>query len=104
MYLGIARSASFMGSCDIYPAPIVSPEFGWDREVTAPNGIIQDGKMRLWFHGVRVPNYWPWVIGYAEADFPLDWNYSVTGFSTNVIASPVLPARPVLPTRCMYTS
>lgn len=72
--IGIARSRSFIGEYDIYPRTIVSPSYGWDGEVTAPDGFIENGKIRLWFHGVKTPEYWPWVIGYAEADYPFNWN------------------------------
>lgn len=72
--IGIARSNSFNGDYEVYPKAIVSPKFEWDSEVTAPDGIVKNGKMRLWFHGVKEPNYWPWVIGYAEAKYPLNWN------------------------------
>ncbi len=71
--IGIARSTSFTGPYDIYPKAIVDPEFDWDSEVTAPDGFIEDGEMRLWYHGVKAPLYWPWVIGYSEANYPLDW-------------------------------
>lgn len=72
--IGIARSRSFTGPYEIFPEAIVSPEFEWDSEVTAPDGLVQDGKLRLWFHGVKEPDYWPWVIGYTEAPYPLKWN------------------------------
>ncbi len=72
--IGIARSNSFFGNYDVFPEAIVSPQFDWDNEVTAPDGIIQDGKVRLWFHGVKEPDYWPWVIGYTEAEYPMNWN------------------------------
>jgi len=71
--IGIARSTSFLGPYDIYPGEIISPETAWSTEVTAPDGIISDGKMRLWFHGVKEPAFWPWVIGYGEAAHPLKW-------------------------------
>ncbi len=71
--IGIARSKTFEGPYSIYPAAIVNPEFSWDGEVTAPDGIIEDGEMKLWYHGVSAPNYWPWVIGYSSAEYPLDW-------------------------------
>ena len=72
--IGIARSNSFLGNYEIFPETIIWPQFNWDNEVTAPDGIIEDGKMRIWFHGVKEPNYWPWVIGYTEAEYPLNWN------------------------------
>lgn len=72
--IGIARSNTFVGDYEVYPEAIVSPKFDWDSEVTAPDGIVKNGKMRLWFHGVKEPDYWPWVIGYTEAEYPLNWN------------------------------
>lgn len=71
--IGIARSVTFEGPYDIYPTEIVTPQYNWDSEVTAPDGIIENGKIRLWYHGVRAPLYWPWVIGYSEADYPMEW-------------------------------
>ncbi|MTB52076.1 hypothetical protein [Lewinella sp. W8] len=71
--IGLARSTNFSGPYDIYPQAIINPNDSWAGEVTAPDGIIEDGKLKLWFHGVQTPEYWPWVIGYAEADFPLNW-------------------------------
>ncbi len=71
--IGIARSTSFLGPYEIYPEPIVVPQFSWDSEVTAPDGILENNKMRLWYHGVKAPLYWPWVIGYSEAKYPLEW-------------------------------
>lgn len=72
--IGIARSTTFSEGYDIYPAAIVSPDYDWDSEVTAPDGLIEDGKMKLWYHGVKAPAYWPWVIGYSEAVYPLQWD------------------------------
>lgn len=71
--IGIARSTNFRGPYDIFPFAIVGPTFSWDGEVTAPDGLIKDGKMSLWFHGVKMPGYWPWVIGYCESSYPLAW-------------------------------
>ncbi len=71
--IGLARSKTFFGDFEVYPNAVIKPEFYWDNEVTAPDGIIQDGKLRLWFHGVKEPNYWPWVIGYEEQDYPFLW-------------------------------
>lgn len=71
--IGIARSQEFDGPYDIYNKPIISPNDDWNSEVTAPDGLIENGKLRLWYHGVKEPNYWPWVIGYSEAEFPLEW-------------------------------
>lgn len=73
MSIGVARSSVFSGGYEIYDRPIVEPAYAWDSEVTAPDVIIENGQMRLWYHGVVAPAYWPWVIGYSEAAFPLDW-------------------------------
>ena len=72
--IGIARAIDFTGSYDIYPETIISPASTWDSEVTAPDAIIENNKMRIWFHGVKAPAYYPWVIGYSEANYPLDWD------------------------------
>lgn len=71
--IGIARADNFAGPYEIYPEAIIRSNDSWGGEVTAPDGIIENGKMRLWFHGVEIPAYWPWVIGYSEATFPLNW-------------------------------
>lgn len=71
--IGIARALNFTDSYQVYPEAIVSPQFAWDSEVTAPDGLIEDGKLRLWYHGVKAPLYFPWVIGYSEAPYPLEW-------------------------------
>lgn len=71
--IGIARSSSFQGPYEIYSQAIISPNDSWGGEVTAPDGIIENGKMKLWYHGVETPTYWPWVIGYSEAVYPLNW-------------------------------
>jgi len=72
--IGIARALNFTDQYDIYPEAIVKPEFDWDSEVTAPDGIIENNTMRIWYHGVKEPLYFPWVIGYSEAEYPLIWN------------------------------
>lgn len=71
--IGIARSISFEGPYDIFPQFIVSPTSSENSEVTAPDAIIENGKMRLWYHSVDAPDFWPWVINYSEANYPLDW-------------------------------
>ncbi len=71
--IGLARSTNFQGPYEIYDQAIIRPNDAWGGEVTAPDGIFENGKMRLWYHGVETPQYWPWVIGYAEADYPLGW-------------------------------
>ena len=73
--IGIARSTRFTGPYEVFPETIVAPKFDWDSEVTAPDGFVENGKMHLWFHGVKVEGetFWPWVIGQTEADYPLNW-------------------------------
>ena len=71
--IGIAKASNFGGSYEVFPESIIRPNNSWGGEVTAPDGVIENGKMRLWYHGVETPLYWPWVIGYSEADFPLNW-------------------------------
>jgi predicted GH43/DUF377 family glycosyl hydrolase len=72
--IGIARSSSFTGSYDIYAGPIaIADALTWATEVTAPDGLIEDGKIKLWYHGVSEPTFWPWVIGYSESEFPIEW-------------------------------
>lgn len=72
--IGIARSKTFLGSYEIFPTAIATADsIPWATEVTAPDGFIEDGKMRLWYHGVSEPIFWPWVIGYSEGDYPIDW-------------------------------
>lgn len=72
--IGVARSVTFTGTYEVYSGPIATPAaLSWATEVTAPDGLIENGKMRLWYHGVSEPIFWPWVIGYSESDYPLDW-------------------------------
>lgn len=72
--IGIARSTTFLGNYDIYSEPIATANsLSWATEVTAPDGIIEDNKIRLWYHGVSEPIFWPWVIGYSERAYPFDW-------------------------------
>lgn len=71
--IGIARAKDFTDKYEVYPKEIMNPEFSWESEITAPDGIIENNTMRIWYHGVKAPLYFPWVIGYAEAEYPLDW-------------------------------
>lgn len=72
--IGIARSTTFLGKYEIYSEPIATPNgLSWATEVTAPDGLIENGKIRLWYHGVSEPDFWPWVIGYSEREHPFDW-------------------------------
>ncbi|MCI4669456.1 MAG: family 43 glycosylhydrolase [Bacteroidia bacterium] len=72
--IGIARSKSFESGYEVYPETIVPFGKGWKGEVTAPDGFIEDGKLKLWYHGAKRPLYLLWSIGFSEADYPLDWN------------------------------
>ena len=72
--IGLARSSTFIGTYEIYSEPIATSNLlPWATEVTAPDGLIEDGKMKLWYHGVSEPVFWPWVIGYSEANHPFEW-------------------------------
>ncbi len=71
--IGLARSSNFEGPYDVNPQAIVIPNLDWASEVTAPDGFIENGKFRIWYHGVAAPLYFPWLVGYAEADYPLEW-------------------------------
>lgn len=72
--IGIGRAVNFTDSYQIYPEAIVSPEYTWDSEVTAPDGIIDGNRIRLWYHGVQAPLYFPWVVGYSESAYPFEWD------------------------------
>lgn len=71
--IGMARARSFTDTYDIYPEAIIVPEYDWHSEVTAPDGLIEDGTLHLWYHGVKEPDYFPWVIGYATTKYPIAW-------------------------------
>ena len=72
--IGIARSTTFLGNYEVYSEPIATANsLSWATEVTAPDGLIEDGRIRLWYHGVSEPVFWPWVVGYSERDYPFDW-------------------------------
>jgi len=56
-----------------YGYPMIIKYQAASVELTAPDGLIENGKLRLWYHGVKAPLYFPWPVGYAEADYPLEW-------------------------------
>lgn len=69
--IGVARSATPFGPWDVNPQPIVS---GTANEfdaagVVAPSVLIEDGRVRMWFHGFGTDQ--TIRIGYAEAAWPL---------------------------------
>jgi predicted GH43/DUF377 family glycosyl hydrolase len=71
--IGVAKSDQPFGPWDVYPYPILVKEQNWESsEIVAPSVIIENGKVRLWYMGV-VGQFEDFSIGYAEADFPLEW-------------------------------
>ncbi len=71
--IGVARSDQPFGPWDVYPYPILVKDQSWESsEIVAPSVIIENGKVRLWYMGV-VGQFEDFSIGYAEADFPLEW-------------------------------
>lgn len=71
--IAMARSNAPFGPWEIYPDFIITPEFDWESgEVNAPSVIIEEELVRIWYAGV-IGNFAGSAIGYAEIDFPLDW-------------------------------
>jgi predicted GH43/DUF377 family glycosyl hydrolase len=71
--IGVARSDQPFGPWDVYPDPILVKELNWEsNKIVAPSVIIENDKVRLWYMGV-VGEFEDFSIGYAEADFPLQW-------------------------------
>ncbi len=71
--IGVAKSAHPFGPWDVYPNPILVKEYNWESsKIVAPSVIIENDKVRLWYMGV-VGEFEDFSIGYAEADFPLQW-------------------------------
>lgn len=69
--IGVARSATPYGPWDVNPSPILkgtSGEFDGLAAI-APSVMIENGKVRMWFHGFGADN--TIRIGYAEAPWPL---------------------------------
>jgi len=69
--IGVARAKSPYGPWQIAPEPIVRATPGRfdDKGPIAPSVIIENGKVRMWFHGFSKRN--TIEIGYAEAPWPL---------------------------------
>lgn len=69
--IGIGRAASPYGPWELSSAPIVRKTSTGFANVgpIAPSVLVEDGRVRMWFHGVSsVPQA---QIGYAEAKWPL---------------------------------
>lgn len=69
--IGIARASSPFGPWELDPDPIVRRTSGEFDEIgpIAPSVLIEDGRVRMWFHGFDKQNRIR--IGYAEAPWPL---------------------------------
>lgn len=71
--IGVARSRSFQGPWQVNPKPIITAgtEGAFDEaEVVAPSILIENDKVRMWFHGVNKKKN-AIAIGYAETNWPL---------------------------------
>jgi predicted GH43/DUF377 family glycosyl hydrolase len=67
--IGVARSLTPKGPWDINPVPIVKADKLFSSKgAVAPCVLIEDGKVRLWYHGFADSTI---RIGYAEATWPL---------------------------------
>jgi len=73
--IGVARSENILGPYEVYPEPIIQATLGWEgSDVIAPSVIIENGKVRVWYMGVKVDgSSADFAIGYAESDFPMKW-------------------------------
>lgn len=72
--IGVARASSPFGPWQIAPEPIVrgTPGHFDDKGPIAPSVIIEDGKVRMWYHGFSKRN--TIEIGYAQAPWPMKLN------------------------------
>ena len=71
--LAVARSANYTGPWQVNPQPILPAGAvgAFDEgEDLAPSVLIENGKTRMWFHGVNKSKN-AIAIGYAEASWPL---------------------------------
>ena len=71
--IGVARSASPTGPWTFDPQPIVTaggPGAFDEGQVVAPSVLVEDGRVRMWFHGVDKSGTRA-AIGYAQASWPL---------------------------------
>jgi len=77
--IGVVTSDNFTGPfVSNHSGPLITPEHAWEQaEVVAPNILFEDGyllsgqSVRIWYIGVETDAFYPAVIGYAEAAFPL---------------------------------
>lgn len=72
--VGIGMAATPFGPWRFREEPLLTPEnigeMGWPAggvSAVAPHGLIEDGKLRIWFAGEAAG----YRIGYAEGDWPL---------------------------------
>ncbi len=90
--IGIARSPHPFGPWEVSPVPIVTSSDAEDWEGTetiAPSVLIEDGSVRLWYHGFNADQS-DFAIGVAEASWPVteiptDWRRS----DANPLAMPL---------------
>jgi len=79
--IGIARSPHPFGPWEVSPSPIItsSGADGWEgTETIAPSVLVEDGRIRLWYHGFRADDV-DFAIGLSEATWPAmsistDWH------------------------------
>jgi hypothetical protein len=73
--IGMGVAGNPFGPFAIEPEPIVEPNAPWNAGgVLAPDVMIVDGKVRLWFHGFETDAKGQITaarIGYAEHDWPV---------------------------------
>ena len=82
--IGVARAPHPFGPWDVNPTPVVatSDPTGWEgTEVIAPDVLIEDDRVRLWYHGLQSSPE-DFRVGCAEAPWPLmeirsDWRRSL---------------------------
>ena len=72
--IALARSDHPLGPWELYPEMLISSELTWESgEVVAPTALIENGKAKIWYSGI-VGNFGGGSIGYAEIDFPFEWD------------------------------
>lgn len=70
-WIGVARSRDPLGPWDVNPTPIITPtdtDFD-DTNVLAPEVIVEQDKIRMWYLGENKDEHIS--VGYAEAQWPL---------------------------------
>lgn len=71
--IALARSANPFGPWELYPDFLLTSTYEWEAgEVVAPSVLIENGKARIWYSGIE-GNFTGGSIGYAEIEFPFDW-------------------------------